>query len=451
MALHPVPRPIPAVTMVLVLAIAFALQPVSALTVEGAKIMEDVMPGTTYQFPMAVSIRPDEPAADYAVEVVGFGQSAAGAYTLLSAPEDTGPFSARPLVTVGFPLVHLAPGQRKAFNATIRVPRNAGAGGRYAIIHVHPSGGAGGQASFAAAVMVPVMLTVKGTTLTHTGSITNLVVGEVVPGKPIEIDTTLKNTGNHHYYGARVNVTVTDSSGKAIASGSTPTVFALIPGNEITFKTPIAAAITHGTYTVKAEARRAEGGFLLDSKTTPLTIRAGYVPPFQETSITLAPGGPATLATPGGEVTILFPQGSVISVAQMTVKPPPGALPPPPAGATPGSTSLSIEGITGLLSKDATVTVRYIDDDLKAAGGTPSRLAIARWDADRGQWTLLPTAVDTGQRTLTATTNRLGTFQVMGSEQPPAPPQGRIPWPDALVTIAMVSAAILLRSARSRR
>ena len=50
--------------LILLLVAAFTLSPAAALKVEGAKIMLDVKPGTTYIFPMAVSIQPDDAATE---------------------------------------------------------------------------------------------------------------------------------------------------------------------------------------------------------------------------------------------------------------------------------------------------------------------------------------------------------------------------------------------------
>ena len=296
-------RPLLGFTLVLVLAMTFTIQPVTAITVEGIKIMEDVLPGTTFQFPMAVSIRSDDRPSDYAVDVVGFGQSPGGSYTPLAAAEDTGPFSARSFVTVDTSLIHLDSGQRKAFTATIQVPQNAGEGGRYALIHIHPPAEGGGQGALATAVVVPVMLTLKGTTLTHTGSITSIQAGEVYGSKmtliPV-IKTTLRNTGNHHYYGVFVNVTVTDSTGRIVATPSTnPSLYTLIPGNEMTYTVPV-TDLAPATYTVKSEAKLADGMVLLDTKTVsiPLAITAAtangvqHIPEMIETGgVTPAPSG----------------------------------------------------------------------------------------------------------------------------------------------------------------
>ena len=149
----------PVLVLVVLFVATSVIQPAAALKVEGARILLDVAPDTNYIYPMAVSINPTDTPSDYAVEVLGFGQSPeGGSYTPLTAAEDTGAYSARALITVESPVIHIEPGERRAFNATIRVPQNVGEGGRYALIYIHPAATAGGQGAFATAMIVPVML-----------------------------------------------------------------------------------------------------------------------------------------------------------------------------------------------------------------------------------------------------------------------------------------------------
>jgi hypothetical protein len=440
--------------LILSLVLPGLVPPSRALQVEGMRIIMDVQPGKTYIFPMAVSISGSEAPMDVAIDVVGLGNYPGGSLKEVSPADDRGAYSARPFINVSAAAVHLKPGGRFPFNATIRVPRNTGNGGRYAGILIHQLPGPGTQsgAGVTTALLASVLLTVQGSNLTHTGSITDLQVGKVVSGMPVEVRTTLRNSGNHHYSGTLVNVTVSDAAGKVVATGSAPPLlFSLIPGNEVTLTAPLSAPLAPGSYTVKSEARIAEGAVPLDSRTAPLTITEPYVPPFQESSADLVPEREAILATPGGEVTVRFPRGSVISPVHVTVKPPMGTLPEAPVPAKAGTTALTLEGITGLLTMDATVVVKYTADDLKAAEGDPSRLSLARWDADKSRWTLLPTTVDQGERTLTAGTNRLGIMEVLGSPPPgAAATPGRIPGPDAIATVSVASAALLFLGRRRR-
>ena len=371
--------------------LSLVIVPAAAVKVEGAKIMLDVKPGTTYIFPMAVSTKPDDAPSDYAVEVYGFGQSAdGGSYTPLVAADDTGAYSARALVTMESPVIHLDPGQRKAFNATIRVPQDIGEGGRYAIIHIHPAASGGGQTGFATAIIVPVMLTVKDSKLIESGNITNIDVGNIVAGKPITIATTLKNTGNHHYYGVVNQVTVTDPAGKAVATvKADPLPNAVIPGQSVSFDALISTPLSTGTFTVRSDMML-ESGAILDSRNTTVTVKEAYIPPFSDTEIKINPDNAATLNVPEGTVSIRIPQGAVLADTNLVVKPYVLALPELPTGVTAGRTAFTIDGVSGLLTKDATVVVKYSKADLDAAKGDASKLVLARYDRSDGRWTLLP-------------------------------------------------------------
>lgn len=451
---------IPVLALMLFFIAACAIQPAAALKVEGAKIMLDVVPDTNYIFPMAVSINPTDSASDYAVDVLGFGQSVeGGSYTPLTAASDTGAYSARGLVTVVSPLIHIEPGQRKAFNATIRVPQNIGDGGRYAIIHIHPAATGGGQTAFATAILVPVMLTVQNTKLAETGTITEMGVGDIVAGRPITVSSTLKNTGNHHYYGAVNQITVTDAAGKTVGTAKgDPATNAMIPGQSVRFTTLVSSALAVGTYTIKSDMLLGSGT-VLDSRTTTVTVKEAYIPPFQQSSTKVTPDSPATLAVPEGTVRISFPQGAVIAETTVTVKPYTGTLPDLPAGAHAGTTSFSVDGLSGLLAKDATVTVRYNQADLAAANGDASKLVLGRYDRGETHWTLLPTTVDKNAMTLTASTNRFSTWAVIaapspgqtspsGTDQKPAATQS--PAPGSLLICGLISLILLARSARKK-
>lgn len=439
----------------LLIILSLVIVPAAAVKVEGAKILLDVKPGTNYIFPMAVSTKPDDAPSDYAIEVYGFGQSVdGGSYAPLTATDDTGAYSARTLVTMESAVIHIDPGQRKTFNATIRIPADIGQGGRYAIIHIHPAVSGGGQTGFATAIIVPVMLTLKDSKVIESGNITNLDVGDIVEGKPITVGTTLKNTGNHHYYGIVNQVTVTDEAGKTVASTkANPLPNAVIPGQSVRVVAPISTSLSIGTYTVKSDVML-ESGALLDSRTTSVIVKEAYIPPFQESSIKITPDNPATVAVPEGSITISFPQGSVFGETTVTVKPYTGTLPDLPSGATPGTTAFAIDGLSGLLAKDATIKVKYSNADLDSAHGDASKLVLGRYDRSEGRWTLLPTSVDNNARTLTAVTNRFSVWAVIATEKAPVSGQAatgsttQSPGPEPLLVCGFIALVLLARSGR---
>lgn len=442
--------------LILILLITLVAAPASAVRVEGAKIILDVKPGTTYIFPMAVSIKQDDPASEYAIEILGFGQTIdGGSYKALSPGEDTSPYSARSFISVPSPTVRLQPGERKAFDATIRLPAGSSEGGRYAVILIHPAAAESGQSAFATAVLVPVMLTPEGGSLSETGEITSIVAGDIVPGKPIRIMTTLKNTGNHHYYGVVTKVTIIDASGKTVASVSTePFTRAMIPGQSVNFPADITTGLPAGTYTVTSRMEK-QDGTLLDEDTTGITVKEPYIPPFEQTVVQVSPDKETVLGVPGGAVTISFPKGAFVADGSVTVRPATDAIPSAPSGSSRGTTAFIIEGVSGLLAQDATVKVRYTSGDLAAAGGNANKLVLARYDRTDSRWTLLPTSVDTGSQTLTSTTNRMSTWAVMAAEKAPSAAQAagsstQSPGPEPLLVCGLITLVLLAGNARKK-
>jgi hypothetical protein len=282
--------------------------PVSALKVEGARIAIDVEPGKAYNSTIGISIGAGEPAGDYAVDVFGFGQNIAdGTYSALEAAKDTSPYTARPFISVDRSKVHLEPGERAVVTATIRVPADAKDGGRYAIILVHPATSTSGQpAAFATAVSIPVLLTVTGGALTETGEIAAVEPSMADPEKPFTVTTTFRNTGNHHFYGAVHNVTITDSNAKVMAAvKSAPFDRALIPEQAVQFRTTVAAGLPQGIYDLTARMEDPDGTLLAVRN---ISLQVGTA---AASSATIAPKTTAPVAAatkvpgPGAIMTLL--------------------------------------------------------------------------------------------------------------------------------------------------
>jgi len=420
------------------------MAPAGAIGVTGAKYMGGILPGGTDIHEMDIAIGPGEDPTDVLVEVRGFGQSPDAVYTPLDAASDVNPYSARNFISLDKNTVHLLAGSDQTVTATIKLPQNVGTGGRYAIIYVRALPGKG--TSFSTAVIVPVFITVAGTALTETGSIVQVDPGVATVGQPLKITTTFTNTGNYHYYHANNWITVKDAGGAVLANVSTaPLIYAIIPGNTIRFTAkPEIGSLQPGTYTVVSRVLL-EDGRVLDEKTTSFVVREPYVSPVIEASITLTPGSPGTLTTSGGRYSVSFPQGSVLADVVVTIKPyPREKLQPAPAGAQLGLTCFEISGLSGLLSKDATIRVAYSADDLAAAGGDASLLTLSYWDSVQNAWVILPTQVNTQDMTLTGTTNHLSVWTVMVSSSAGAvAPTGITIPPLTIVTLIIVIGIVL--------
>jgi hypothetical protein len=198
-----------------------------------------------------------------------------------------------------------------------------------------------------------------------------------------------------------------------------------------------------GTYTVNSKVLL-EDGRILDNKTTTFAVKTIYIPPVTEASIKLSPGSAGNLVSPDGRYFVSFPQGSVLGDVVVTLKPySNNKLQPAPAGTTPGATSFEITGLSGLLSKDATVRVTYSADDLSAAGGDPSKMKLAYYDTAKNEWTILPTQVNTQDMTLTTTTNHLSVWAVMILSSAATTVPTKAPLPAVVSVGALIAAAIV--------
>jgi len=131
-------------------------------------------------------------------------------------------------------------------------------------------------------------------------------------------------------------------------------------------------------------------------------------------TIVLKPGSAATLASEDQTISINFRQGAVISQVPLTLAHYPALNAPfAPAEYQIADTCFKVEGLNGLLAKEATITVKYSASDLQSAEGDPSRLALGRWDEAAGEWTFLKTTVDPKNMTLKAATDRFSTWAVI--------------------------------------
>jgi hypothetical protein len=352
---------------------------------------------------------------DLTVNVLGFGQTPEQNSVGLSPETDTSPYSARTFITVSPKTFHLEPGGSEVVTATIAVPQNVGDGGRYAIINIRNAPIGNGSTAIITSLSVPVLVTISGTALTMKGMITDVTVANVVPGQPIRITTAQKNTGNY-YYKVINNVSVTDSSGTVVATGGLVAFSSILPSFTANYDVNLVTPLPLGTYTITSTISLADGT-VLDTKTIPFEIKTTYIAPSEEAFIILSPRSPAVLTSTDGRFTINFPAGAVFADVNVTLKPfSNDKLPAAPQGATLGATSFRIDGLTGLLSKDATVQVKYTSADLEAAGSDVSKLVLARYDDAENKWTIIPTTLDKSALTLSATTNRFSIWVVMAAK-----------------------------------
>ena len=210
---------------------------------------------------------------------------------------DKSPYSARPFITIDGPTVTLESGGRADVTATITVPADAKDGGRYAIILVHPAASASGApAAFATAVAIPVILTVKGGSIKETGEILALEPSVVGSETPFDVVMTFRNSGNYHYSGAKNSITITETSGKVVATGVTaPFSRAIVPGNSVELSCTIENGLPQGTYQMISRVEKQDGKLLAEktvmlqvgnpstAQVTPVAPSKGFLPGFGAT------------------------------------------------------------------------------------------------------------------------------------------------------------------------
>lgn len=402
--------------MITILVINSLSVPASAgVKISGIKYMGEVLAGESVTHEIILYNNVDQ-SADYSISINGFGQTLESTYYTLEPSEDVSPYSALSFLELDKDKVHLEPESSGSILATINVPKDAGFGGRYAIIKVQSSSEGNGNLGIGTIINVPIMLTISKSDIIKTGEITDVKMGEIVGGQPLAVSTVLKNTGNHHYYHVINQVKILDEEGNEVASSSTdPAPSAMIPTYSVRFETSFEEEFSIGEYTAHS-TMMLEDGTVLDEKTASFEITEQYFPPFEETSITLTPGSPAILKDSNSRYTVSFPQGSVLSDVDVFLKPAfKSQLPMPYGDEKLGASCFRLEGVQGLLNKDAEVKVVYSNDDLEIAGGSLSMLKLAYYDEVERNWVVLPTKVNEDEMILSASTNRLGTWAVVAS------------------------------------
>jgi len=419
---------------ILILGILLPVQVLAnpGLWVAGGRLVTDVSPGDTLTHKMSVGIRESDSAMDIAVEV-----------------RDLGEYSARDFITIDNPSFHLEPGESQDVMATINVPLEVGEGGRYAIIRIAQKPVAATGISSLVAIEAPVRLTIIDSQLIHEGEITEVSASEVISGKPVDIFITFKNNGNHHFK-FKGEVTVSDAQGEVldtiytavIPSPVIPSMSKKLKANFIPEK-----ELPLGVYFIKARVML-EDGTLLGEASGSFEVDKPYLPPVAPARVTVTPGSAAKLGTEDGRIFISFPRGAVISQVEISLRSyTREQLPSAPADFDLATTCFRIDGLTGLLLKEATVTVKYTPADMERAEGDASRLTLARWDEANNQWSVLKTKVDKEAMTLSTTTNQLSIWAVMV-----APPT-EVNWPviGGVVAGVIIIALLVYLLARRRR
>jgi hypothetical protein len=402
------------VSLALFLAICLALVSVqivfAGLRVAGAKIIAEITPGSELTHIMNVGNTTDE-SMDIAIEVSGYGTSATQNFIVLSPQEDTSQYSARTFFSVSPSSFHLEPGESCDVTFYGKVPDDAVNGGRYAIIFIHTQP-TGQDTATITAVAARVLLTIKSSDLVHTSEIISV---ETKPKQPLDLLVTIANKGNHHY-NPKISGTLKKAN-ETLASALTIENWPVIPGYPRQFSLSFTGSFTNsvpaGIYTADITVED-EAGNLTAEYSYSLEVEEPYTPPSPQAEVIVLPTTASDLKTNDGKISINFPKGAVTGQVTVSLQSYPVEQSPiSPTGYQTATTCFRVDGLTGLLAKEATIKVQYSPADLEKAGGDASRLKLARWDEGDNQWSILKTTVDKNNMTLTATTDRFSIWSVM--------------------------------------
>jgi len=427
----------------IVLAVFLLLAPASpvlagGLTVYGGKIETSVSPGNDYSYTMKVENTSDDPM-DIGVEVKGYGISANRDFITLESEEDNSPYTARELLAVSPDNFHLEPGDSQVITVTAEIPSGIGDGGRYAIVFIHTTPSEGQMVATISAIAARVLLTIDGSNLIHNSEVTLL---EETSGE-LEALVTVANNGNHHY---KPHIQGALRKGdKILATASIDADWPMIPGYSRQFKLSFVGdeLLPPDNYEVDIEGRD-DSANLVAQHTSSFEVEKTYVPPPQPVSLTLTPGNASVLETKNGEISISFPQGAVIGEVEISLQRYPlEQVPAPPPDFNLTTTCFRIDGLAGLLLKEATVTVKYTVADLESAEGDASRLRLARWDEANNEWSVLKTEVDSQAMTLSTSTNQLSIWAVMVATAgaPPTAVPAEVNW---LLICSIVAGIVII-------
>jgi hypothetical protein len=372
--------------------------------------MDMLVPEGQHTLPsITVSNDSDKPM-DFEVKLVGYGQGISGSTEVLEP--DTNPLSAMSYISFDPAEFSLEPGESKEIDLTVSIPQGIN-GGRYAVVLVIGTPGDDGPITTISRMGVLIKLTIAGSQLIEQGSIESIGSEPVESGEPIPIKVTYANEGNVHYE-VQSSITIFNDGGDILDVARTSWAV-VIPGysRELVAEWIPGSDLDPGTYDAQASVYL-EDGTLLDELEGSFEVGIPYMPPSPPVSITLTADSASTLETEDGRFSISFPRGAVFSDVEISLRSYPlDQLPPLPSGYSLAATAFRVDGLPGLLAKDATVTVKYLSADLESAGSDATRLKLARWDTADSQWTVLETSLDREATTISAETNQLGIWAVM--------------------------------------
>ena len=279
-----------------------------SLTATPSVLDESLASGTSRIFSISIS---NDIAVD--MEVGGLGQTPSGGTQSVAAQQDTSPYSARSWVTID--KSHLDIGSNQTLKVTVNVPAGTSPGEKYASIALYNQSAGQGSTSIISGIIIPLIFTIDQSSFTASpsGQITDLQVKNAYSGKAIDLLTYFTNTGNARVTGAKIKVSIKDSSQivkwqSGDLSIAQPSV---IPNYAREIKCSYNVGLPLGSYTATSIITLANGTVL--SRTVSFTV---VDPPPLPTAPTLT--APGSSNVPGPVIDSLTPvfQWNTVTAAE---------------------------------------------------------------------------------------------------------------------------------------
>jgi PKD repeat protein len=189
-----------------------------------------------------------------------------------------------------------------------------------------------------------------------------------------------------------------------------------------------------GTYTVSLKVTDARGNSTTEK-------RAGYISVGNAIAPHSIPPQGGIIQTADGQIAMTFPADAFDGEAVLTIeKVSPLDAAKAPGGFQMGSSCFTLGAVDAageeiiMFSRLVTVTVKYSDEDVAAAGGALENLVLAYYNEATGKWKIVETTPNSTDRSLGATTTHFSTWAILVK----TPSRGTALWIQIVIGVAAV-------------
>jgi PKD repeat protein len=196
---------------------------------------------------------------------------------------------------------------------------------------------------------------------------------------------------------------------------------------------PTHSYLVTGTYTVSLKVTDARGNSTTEKRASYISVGNAIAPH-------VVPPQGGIIQTADGLIAMTFPAGAVSGEATVSIEEvsPPAAK--APGGFQMGSSCFTVRVVDAagdeiiMFSRLVTVTVKYSDEDVAAAGGALKNLVLAYYNEATGKWKIVETTPNSTDRSLSATTTHFSTWAILVQ----SPSRGTALWIQIVIGIAAV-------------